>query len=131
QVGPGRSDHGQRLCRAFGKGFRVSKPGARAGSGSTVKARIDHREFPRLESYSSRKVLQSKISSGAQPLPGRAIRTGIPFEETGMNPSKRKFSLCAAALFAAGAIGSAPAQAQGPAPQDPETYKIGARLATG
>jgi branched-chain amino acid transport system substrate-binding protein len=46
-----------------------------------------------------------------------------------MNPSKRKFSLCVAALFAAGAIGSAPAQAQGQAPQDPETYKIGAILA--
>src|SRR5690606_41344835 len=46
-----------------------------------------------------------------------------------MIPSKRKFSLCVAALFAAGAIGSAPAHAQGQAPQDPATYKIGAILA--
>jgi branched-chain amino acid transport system substrate-binding protein len=44
-----------------------------------------------------------------------------------MKLSKRKFSLGVAALFAAGAIGSAPARAQ--APQDPETYKIGAILA--
>jgi len=42
-----------------------------------------------------------------------------------MKLSKRKFSLGVAALFAAGAIGSAQAQA----PKDPETYKIGAILA--
>lgn len=42
-----------------------------------------------------------------------------------MKLSKRKFSLAVAALFAAGSIGTAQAQA----PQDPATYKIGAILA--
>src|SRR5690606_27881390 len=58
---------------------------------------------------------------------GACSEPGNPHEETGMKPTKRKFSLGVAALFAAGMIGGAPAQAQ--APQDPATYKIGAILA--